>query len=239
MNENVKKGLVQVLTAIAEMYGKTVSAVTMEMWVRLLEPYRPDEIRRALEDHCRESQWMPKPADIINRINGKDDVSTEELHSCAVIAWQRATNKPSLYAGAAWKDPCIAPAIQSLGGWSFICHMTAEQEPFARRDFIDAYQVYARKYRDQGGFENVALGGLHSVPLLENATETGTHAGKMLPARTINKLLDANDDLLLGTGDLDDSPVDTDPQRAERAGGPRVHPDLMAAARKHLKGGDA
>lgn len=214
LSEETKAGIITVLTAMAEMYGRKVSEAGFSMWLTILDPYEPKEIRAAFMDHYRESKFFPVPADIIERINGGGKVNEQELHDAAVQAWKKASNSVSMYGGMAFKDPCIGHAIEASGGLRRWGMMTSDDEGFVRRDFIDAYKVFARRHRMDGALENKILGGLHSAPTMEHAIDTGTNAGKLLPGMTMQKALAERTDMLIGEdpgfGDRSDGEPDAE-----------------------------
>lgn len=48
-----------------------VTPAAFDIWWNVLAKYELPAVRRALSDHIRESQWAPKPAEIIERLKPK------------------------------------------------------------------------------------------------------------------------------------------------------------------------
>ena len=67
-----KRAFAELLTGTAEIYGQSISKAGMSLWWLALEGYDDAQVSAAFSDHIKSAsgKWMPKPADIIERIDG-------------------------------------------------------------------------------------------------------------------------------------------------------------------------
>jgi hypothetical protein len=130
------------LTACAELYGKAISEGAMSLWWQSLERFDIELVekafRAAVEDP-ESGQFMPKPADIIKRIDG---TQTDR----ALIAWGKvldAIRRVGAYQTVGFDDGVIHNVIIDMGGWPTVCRSQIEELPFLQRRFCDTYRAYA------------------------------------------------------------------------------------------------
>jgi len=129
---------VAVMSAVAETLGYPKLAENgMKLFFDLLKPYTFEQVARALHVHLLESPYMPKPVDIISRIEG----SVEDR---AIKAWHRvleAARQHGAYESVKFDDPVIHFCIERMGGWQKVCMMTEDELPFRERDFRELYKL--------------------------------------------------------------------------------------------------
>lgn len=129
---------VAVMSAVAETLGYPKLAENgMKLFFDLLKPYTFEQVARALHVHLLESPYMPKPVDIISRIEG----SVEDR---AIKAWHRvleAARQHGAYESVKFDDPVIHFCIERMGGWQKVCAMTEDELPFRERDFRELYKL--------------------------------------------------------------------------------------------------
>lgn len=129
---------VAVMSAVAETLGYPKLAENgMKLFFDLLKPYTFEQVTRALHVHLLESPYMPKPVDIISRIDG----SVEDR---AIKAWHRvleAARQHGAYESVKFDDPVIHFCIERMGGWQKVCMMTEDELPFRERDFRELYKL--------------------------------------------------------------------------------------------------
>lgn len=141
MNRDEFQRFSMALTACAELYGKTVSEGAMTLWWQALERFDLAQVERAFRlavESPDTGQFMPRPADIIKRIDG---TSADR----GLIAWGQvlgAMSRVGAYQSVAFDDPAIHAAIQDLGGWVKLCREESDDLPFVQRRFTDAYRAY-------------------------------------------------------------------------------------------------
>lgn len=129
---------VAVMSAVAETLGYPKLAENgMKLFFDLLKPYTFEQVTRALYAHLLESPYMPKPVDIISRIDGSVD-------DRAIKAWHRvleAARQHGAYESVKFDDPVIHFCIERMGGWQKVCMMTEDELPFRERDFRELYKL--------------------------------------------------------------------------------------------------
>jgi hypothetical protein len=129
---------VAVMSAVAETLGYPKLAENgMKLFFDLLKPYTFEQVARALHVHLLESPYMPKPVDIISRIDGSVD-------DRAIKAWHRvleAARQHGAYESVKFDDPVIHFCIERMGGWQKVCMMTEDELPFRERDFRELYKL--------------------------------------------------------------------------------------------------
>ena len=129
---------VAVMSAVAETLGYPKLAENgMKLFFDLLKPYTFEQVARALHVHLLESPYMPKPVDIISRIEGSAD-------DRAIKAWHRvleAARQHGAYESVKFDDPVIHFCIERMGGWQKVCAMTEDELPFREKDFRELYKL--------------------------------------------------------------------------------------------------
>ena len=135
---NDKRLFAETLTGIAEIYGKPLSKAGLRIWWSALERFSDDQVQKALTDHATDperGQFMPKPGDIVRRIEGTPE-------DAAMAAWAKvdqATRR--IGTGPAWvfDDPKIHRALQAMGGLSALGNATESEWPHLCREFCKRY----------------------------------------------------------------------------------------------------
>jgi hypothetical protein len=136
---NDKRLFAETLTGIAEIYGQTVTKAGMRIWWAALERFSDEQVQQALNAHATDAergQWMPKPADIVRRIEGTPD-------DAAVAAWTKVEHAlRRIGGGPSWvfDDPKIHRALQQIGGVSALSNCPSEKDlTFLREQFCKRY----------------------------------------------------------------------------------------------------
>jgi hypothetical protein len=124
---------------VAEMYNRPRhSEGVAALLFRALARYPLERIERALGEHLTDpvsGKYMPKPADIVARLEGTPD-------EAAALAWAaatRAVRTVGAYASVQFSDWRIHAAIAQLGGWTWLCERTEEDLRFVAREFARLY----------------------------------------------------------------------------------------------------
>lgn len=132
------------LTACAELYGRSVSEGAMSLWWQALERFDIEQIEKAFRlavESPDGGQFMPKPADLIKRLEG---TATDR----SLLAWGKlydAMARVGAYTSVAFDDPAIHAAVQDMGGWQKLCRTPTEELPFIQRRFTEAHRVYSER----------------------------------------------------------------------------------------------
>ena len=131
----------ELLTGIAELYGKAPSAAVYEIWYNSLRRFDHEAISKAFSVHIQDpdtGKFMPKPADIIRIIEGSSVDS-------AYQAWtkvERAISVVGTYETVVFDDPIIHRVIQDMGGWIRLGQSREDELPFLANEFRRRYQGF-------------------------------------------------------------------------------------------------
>ncbi|HEA67185.1 MAG TPA: hypothetical protein ENI07_10250 [Desulfobacterales bacterium] len=69
-SDNEKKKIAEAFTALCELHDKKISPVARKMYAETLKGFSADQITMAISQSIREHKWFPKPAELIELING-------------------------------------------------------------------------------------------------------------------------------------------------------------------------
>ena len=134
--------IVKVVTLLGETFGRQVTAGTIEVYRIGLVDLTDDEVTRAAGVAVTRCRFMPVPAEL-REFAG---VTTEADR--ALLAWSAVERTLSRgpYKHLDFDDGAINATIRNLGGWpTFLSRFTdAEAEKWARKEFIETYEVMAR-----------------------------------------------------------------------------------------------
>jgi hypothetical protein len=158
------------LTAMSELYGKSISEGAQLLWWRSLERFDIEQVERAFAEAVQNpegGQFMPKPADLIRAMQG---TATDR----SLIAWGKvldAMQRVGAYTSVVFDDGAIHAAIEDMGGWMKLCRSSTDELPFLQRRFCDAHKVYSSRpdlaypAKLLGEHElNNRMGGHHAAP---------------------------------------------------------------------------
>lgn len=113
----------------------------MRLFALILRDYSIEQVKKALAEHMRKSQYMPRPADIIALIDGSDDERCAEAWASVVKAISRYGRSDSVR----FTDAATHYAIEQMGGWRCICEtLTNSNMPFKAKDFERYYKIGER-----------------------------------------------------------------------------------------------
>ena len=155
MTSNDKKRFAELMTGVAEMFGKPMGKPQLQMYFASLEDLTIEQVSQGLTKHvkCPDSgQFMPKPADIIKHVTGTKKESDADLEVIGQSQWvtaQRAISECGSYRTPKFRDPITAACVIAGGGWTHICSLTKEQLVWAGKEFVNNYQSYSTRPLEQ------------------------------------------------------------------------------------------
>lgn len=138
MTHENKPEFAQILTAMAEIYDKELSEISVQLYWNCLKHLDFDHFREACAKCVETSKFMPKPAEILQNASG----GPRETH--AIREWdaiQAAVSSVGAYQSVEFDDPVTAKAATAVGGWSELCRPT-EDEHWLRKRFIETWLAY-------------------------------------------------------------------------------------------------
>lgn len=132
------------LAAMAAVFEREISKQVTEAYFRSLESFSIDDVEAGIARACKMLKFWPKPVEIIECITG-GGVRLEdkaEVEACKVLG---AIKEIGTYRTVAFDDPVTqAVIVQHFGGWTRFSEMLEENEKWFIRDFVAAYQAFAR-----------------------------------------------------------------------------------------------
>jgi hypothetical protein len=147
MRDSDRQKFAQVMTGVAELYGKSLSDELLEIYWRSLAIYEIDSVTTALNRHVMNTevgQFMPKPADVARAIEGSGT-------GRAGFAWTMVADAVKFvgsYETIVLDDPISQAVIADMGGWISLCESLQDRAiqgsnfPFVARDFERRYRAY-------------------------------------------------------------------------------------------------
>lgn len=167
--DNVDKTrFVQAFMAMAEIYNRELTSSLMTMYFEDLMDFSIDAVLEALRGHRRDperGQFFPKPADLIDKLEG----SSKEQ---ALEAWPEVLRLASNSRCAVAADPISQQVVLDMGGWRRFGMVDAKELSWMQREFLERYSSTLRR----GGPE-----------LLRSPGKQPTRLGEPIP---INRLVE-------------------------------------------------
>lgn len=158
------KAFSNLMQALAECYGKTLSAQGIALRFQLLASHDIADVRRAAMSilSTRKYTSMPTPADFLELLNGGLPEDLAEVEAGKVL---EAVSEHGAYASVVFDNAVTqAVIVRAYRGWPQLCSIlgTEESELWFRRNFVKIWQAYSR--------QNVAVTGhLPGLTELENS----------------------------------------------------------------------
>lgn len=138
MRTEDKTRFAELVTAIAEIYGKSMSQAGLKLWWSALERFSYEQVEAAMTRHSQDAdrgQWMPKPADIVRQIEGTPDDAAMEAWGKVDQAVRRIGYGPHIV----FDDPKIHKVLQEMGGFAQFGKATEEEMGYLRHAFTKRY----------------------------------------------------------------------------------------------------
>lgn len=159
-----KKQFFGILTALAEIYNRKLSVAAQDLYVRVLEKYPFEAVRRACEMYLAnasgKASYFPKPGDIVALIDGNPDDRASQAWSEVLQALERI----GTYESVRFRDPIINACISELGGWVRLGELDKKAIEFLGNEFRKLYRQFYQ------------TGKVPRVDYLPGRTETENHA---------------------------------------------------------------
>ena len=107
---------------------------TLEIIFDDLRDYPLEQVLAALKNHRKTSQFMPKPADIVNFIKNAESSAAE---SWSLVEWSIMNFGPR---AVCFEDTRIAITLNKMGGYFYLINnLTDKNEDFYRKEFIEMF----------------------------------------------------------------------------------------------------
>lgn len=135
----------QMLSLVAEQYGKQLSPELVGLYFDGLAHLPLETVSAALNKHVRNpdiGQWMPKVADIIRACDGR----TEDVAYEALLEVQAAFSTVGAWMSVQFDDPITRAVVRDMGGWPELCSREVDEwAQFGSKDFIKRYRIYKER----------------------------------------------------------------------------------------------
>jgi hypothetical protein len=137
-----KKEFAQMLIATAELYGKSLSSMAINVYYELLIDFDYAVVNKAFNALARQSKFMPKPAEILEAIENKQ--APDALAETAYNKLVQARKEIGAYKSVIFDDPIIHRIVEQHGGWPVVCRMSKEDEQYTafKKNFIQEYKSF-------------------------------------------------------------------------------------------------
>lgn len=141
-----KQAFAEMMVALAENYGQTVTKAGMALRFDALREYDITDVRRAAMSLLRSRKYtsMPTVADFLEHMGGG---SAEDKAEAAAGKALRAVAEAGRYASVTFDDAVLMAVIENAwGGWPEFCAACSGPEvKFVRRELAKTYAAYARQ----------------------------------------------------------------------------------------------
>jgi hypothetical protein len=143
MTQQDKVKFSELLAGLGEIYDKQITEFTADIYFNVLKDYSFEQVRGAVDAVVRTHKYntLPKPAEIIEKIEGKKEDS-------AILAWDsviKAIRKYDYIETVIFEDKVIHRVIDSLGGWQWLCDQTKDDLRFIAKDFQRLYSIFQNR----------------------------------------------------------------------------------------------
>ena len=137
----------ELIQAMVECFGRSISAQGVALRFRLLERFNLAEVEKAALSimATRKYTSMPTPADFLEHLGGGSAEDRAEVETGKVLA---AIGKYGAYASVVFDDSVTQAVIaHAYGGWAKLCADCGveESEKWFRKDFAKTWAAYARQ----------------------------------------------------------------------------------------------
>ena len=139
--------LLRGLGLLFEAFDKDLTKTKLEAWQMSVGHLADEQFLQAVKRCLAECKFIPKPADLLERVQGHGAMG-EGAEDLAIQAWDqlaRATQRYGKYRSIDFEDKAINAAVRSLGGWTQLCEQQSDEfNKWTRLNFMRAYQAYQR-----------------------------------------------------------------------------------------------
>jgi len=141
MTENDRPLFFKAMIDCFETYREEPKEKTSDLYFRLLSGYELQTVLNALESVLRSSKFFPKPAEIIEQIEGNEKVLIDSAYETA----RAYAEKYGFYKSATFSDQLISETIKSMGGLQIFCEGVYEDRiQHESKTYFDFQRNYLR-----------------------------------------------------------------------------------------------
>ena len=174
MTDHDHERFAQVLQVLAEAMGETLAPARVAIYFKVLSRFEIEALERAAYIHIERSKFFPKPAELIELIEGTIDDK-------AVLAWSRtlrAIETVGTYESVDFGDAILHATITAMGGWTEAWRwerMDSKEQGYLRHQFCVTYEALTRQPPDMGWATRPLIGQAEGQNRLTRATWARGH----------------------------------------------------------------
>lgn len=142
MAEKLRRSVVDSVTALAEVFGRTASEVTLRAYQSGLTGLSDEQVGMASAKALRQCRFMPTPAEL-RELAG--EAKTEDRAQRAWASFDAALSGISVYKTVTFDDVVINAVVRAMGGIALIIELPAKEyfDNFRVR-WLRCYESFAR-----------------------------------------------------------------------------------------------
>lgn len=132
------------ISGIAENFGKEFSPALLQMWLRLLTPYTPEQVEagavRVIETYAFKT--MPPYAVLREAIEENAGLGRHAAELQAVAEWGKLQSdipRCGSYTPPQDMHPTTAHVLRVMGGWQTACSWELRTLDFKRKEFVELW----------------------------------------------------------------------------------------------------
>jgi len=129
---------------------KELPHITVKGYWEVLNKYTEEAFSKAIVQHIQRGKFFPKPADLIELIEGTDSQNAGSVWASLIAFAEKGTGeRPKL-------DAKTDRAVSAIGGWTTISHCPYAQLQWVEKRFKEAYDSASSEERREAlslGFE--------------------------------------------------------------------------------------
>ena len=174
MNSEAKKVVRDALLLIAEIHNRKVSQGLVKLYCATLDRFTAEQLRAGFTV-VSGSRFFPKPADIIEAIEG----TKEDFAAVADIAARKVIDSigsVGSYRSVVVSDPAAHATLRVMGGWTDLCAMTVAELKWWRKEFAKLYPQFRNRPVDMEPLAGLA------ERCEVRTIDCGTDCGRLLAA---------------------------------------------------------
>ena len=138
-----KRVFAESIAILGEIYDKKPSEQLMDIYYSVLSHFTDEQLKNAINQIIRTNKFsaMPKPAEILEQIEGKPQ--DKGLEAWTIVL--EAIRSVGGYKTPAFEDKAIMGVINHIGGWVKLCDTTKEEMVWLKKEFEKLYPVFQRR----------------------------------------------------------------------------------------------
>lgn len=142
-DEKQRERFLQGLAGLCELHNREATEAMAKLYFFALQAFDIEDVLRAMVKAVAASKFFPKPAEIIEFIQG----SPEDMAEVEASKVWEAICRVGGHSSVAFDNPTTSAVIEyGFGGWVKLCsEMRMDEEKWFRKDFVRIYTAFSRQ----------------------------------------------------------------------------------------------